>query len=85
MKLKIFFLLALLITALFAYPVGYYVLDGTQKIIDDKRIKSEKINIYVINLDSSKARYEYVQPAVKELGFETQRVSAVNGRMLPDA
>lgn len=84
MKSKILLILASLIIVLFSYPVGYYVLTNTQKIIDSKIFQPEKVNAYVINLDSSKARHDYITPLIEALGLKTARISAIDGRKLSD-
>ncbi len=84
-------ILALLLAVLFLYPVGYFVLepstDTSYKEFEDppKLPNKEPATIaYIINLDRSKERYEYVRKNVHALGFPVERISAIDGRTLSE-
>lgn len=70
------------------YPVGYFVLDSQKNPyipLDDKNTPHKKdIISYIINLDSSKERYDYVKDSIMSLGFPLERISAVNGSDLSE-
>lgn len=66
----------------FLYPVGYFVLDSNMQYKDSttKTVNSKnKVGVYVINLERSKERYEYVKNNIMALGILVERISAVDG------
>lgn len=84
-----FFTIFLLFFALsFGYPVGYFVLGGKDSVSKTKVIDNSKIvnantgngtGVYVINLDRSKERYDYIKNSIVDLGLVFTRISAVDG------
>lgn len=76
------FCILILIVA-FSYPMGYFLLNDSYPVpySENNSIK-HGIKSYVINLDRSKSRYEYVKPAVTALGFPVERVSGIDGNLL---
>jgi GR25 family glycosyltransferase involved in LPS biosynthesis len=86
---NIFKALFVLVFLAFVYPVGYFVLevDPEMKGEDQSRAIPHHqggIIAYIINLDRSKERYEYVKPNVDRLGIPSERISAVEGQALSD-
>ena len=69
------------------YPIGYYVLETDEAFkakyqIDVNAESANGVVSYIINLDRSKERYEYIKDRVYNLGFDVERISAVDGRQL---
>ncbi|CAO5677964.1 MAG: hypothetical protein HEEMFOPI_01205 [Holosporales bacterium] len=82
---KIFLGFLLLWVSLLVFPIGYYVLDKKRDISefqDDEHKKYEGVGVYVINLDRSKERLEYIMPNLLKLGLPVHRISAVDGKKL---
>ncbi len=77
----------MLFILLFGYPIGYFVLDssklnsGTSVSFMDKN-EGESVGAYIINLNRSKERYEYIKGYVKDLGLKLERVEAIDGSTL---
>ena len=79
-----------LLCAILCYPVGYFVLDNhadKQILVQQKQNSSPKsieysVGAYVINLDRSIGRYEYVKNTIYKLGLPLERISAVDGATL---
>ena len=69
---------------LLLYPFGYFVFDKTQDV-NDTQSYVKGINTYIINLERSKDRYEYVKPNITDLGFPSERIEAVDGNLLSDS
>ncbi len=66
----------------FLYHVGYFVLDTNIQYKDSttKTVNSNnKVGAYVINLERSKKRYEYVKNNIMALGISVERISAIDG------
>ena len=75
----LFFLIAL------CYPVGYFVLEKNPDIeIPENSRKKSGVITYVINLDRSKGRYEYVKDNLHALGYPVERISAVDAKAMSD-
>lgn len=74
-----------LLTLLFTYPAGYFVL-GPSKAIDEAPlfVTGEEIGAYIINLERSKERYDYVKNSVQGLGLKSERIPAVDGKNLSE-
>lgn len=68
------------------YPVGYFVLKENQSwnvnLSAHKSDDFEGVGVYLINLDRSKERYQYVRKFIDGLGMEVNRISAVDGKTL---
>ena len=68
------------IAALMLYPNGYYTLkQGNNTIVANNNFKTNKVTAYIINLDTSPQRYQYISQYVNKLGLPVQRVAAING------
>lgn len=78
-KLTLFILLLVL-----AFPIGYFILDSAELKWDMSNVdvKKSSIGVYVINLESSKERYEYIKDNIASLGFPQLRIDAVDGRKM---
>lgn len=90
MLIKSIKFLIILVFLLLVYPVGYFVLDTDPEMkgknLSDSITRHQGGAIaYIINLDRSKDRYEYVKPNVDRLGIPVERISAVEGKALSDA
>lgn len=79
----------LLLVILLALPLGYFMLSDSipasnlpKEVINN--YKKDDIIVYLINLDRSVERYEYVLPSLQRLGYDLERFSAVDGRAIPD-
>lgn len=74
----------ILFLALF-YPIGYFVSHETKssyiKQKEEGPIKKDPL-IFVINLDRSKERLLKIQPLVDQLGFNVERIAAIDGSLL---
>jgi glycosyl transferase family 25 len=87
---KILFSLLLLsvltVVACLIWPVGYFItsniVSDTKAVIASGGGNYSGIGAYIINLDRSKDRYEYVKPTISALNFPTERISAVDGKKL---
>ncbi|MBP6985379.1 MAG: glycosyltransferase family 25 protein [Alphaproteobacteria bacterium] len=74
-----------LILAVFAYPVGYYVASPAQSIaFQNSQASYAGIGAYVINLDRSKDRLDFVLPRIQQLGIPVERVPGVDGSLLSE-
>lgn len=77
----------ILLILLFGYPIGYFVLDssklntGPSVSLMDKD-EGEGVGAYIINLNRSKERYEYIKGYVKDLGLKLERIEAIDGSTL---
>jgi glycosyl transferase family 25 len=49
---------------------------------DDHEVSSGKIGAYLINLDRATERLNFVMPSISALGFQVERISAIDGRNL---
>lgn len=78
--------IAIIFLSIFGYPVGYFVLNENESAkIDIKEPNPDMIKglgVYLINLDRSQDRLEYVRDNILKLGFGLNRISAVDGRLL---
>lgn len=74
----------LIIVSFLLYPVGYYVLQENDDLIfkENNLEAYSGLVSYVINLDRSKERYDYVLPNIVSLGYPYERISAVEGKAL---
>lgn len=83
MKRLVAYSFCVLFIAVFAYPVGYYVTSKPQRIESlRKETKYAGVGAYVINLDRSKDRLEYVMPRIQALELPIERVVGVDGSLL---
>lgn len=78
-KIILFILLLMLV-----WPIGYFILDSVELKGDvmNVDVKKNSIGVYVINLGSSKERYEYIKGNIASLGFPELRIDAVDGRKM---
>lgn len=84
----ILWLCAIILAMALLYPVGYFVLGKPSNDLipqSSEKMTYKGVASYIINLDSSKERYEYVRKPVADVGFAVKRISAVNGRELSEA
>ncbi|RYE06278.1 MAG: glycosyltransferase family 25 protein [Rickettsiaceae bacterium] len=81
-KVTLKFLSCILFIVL-CFPIGYFVLPKAQNIIDDVATPHDTVS-YVINLERSIGRLQYVMPNIKKLGYKVQVISAVDGKQLSD-
>ncbi len=67
-----------------SFPIGYFIFDKKNNLNYEihKNNSYEGIGTYLINLDRSKERLKHVKNSIEKLGFETQRISAVDGAIL---
>lgn len=73
----------ILLAILLLYPTGYFVLDNHEVIHYEASSKDlSGIGAYVINLDRSKERYEYVKHNINGLGIPVERISGIDGKTL---
>jgi glycosyl transferase family 25 len=80
--------LLLIITAIVCIPTGYFVLSNSNSTVSTHNNfyhKRQGIGVYLINLDRSKKRLNYVQPKIEQLNLPWQRISAVDGVKLSQA
>ncbi len=88
MKKKILYSLSIVLILIFGYPIGYFVSHETksnQKSLEKARVDfSDTPEVFIINLDRSKERFEKIQPLVLQLGFPTKRISAIDGSKLQE-
>lgn len=75
-----FFLLSLI--AILFYVEGAFILRKNESIEQVK--PGVGVGVYVINLDSSRGRLNYVLPKIEQLGLPWKRVSAVDGKSLSE-
>jgi glycosyl transferase family 25 len=81
-KLSLLLLAGLFCLAL-CIPVGYFVLnDSENKLVVKEPVKSAGFVSYVINLDRSQERLDYITPNLHKLNFPVQRIAAVDGYKL---
>lgn len=78
--------LALLVPLLsLAVPLGYFILkEDVNSNIPVKQVANQHIASFVINLDRSKERYDYVLPSLKKLGYPIIRISGIDGKKLSE-
>lgn len=80
---KIFFILTVSIASLLVYPNKYFVLNKTNDVCSQsENWERGKVGAYVINLDRSIERFDYIKNNVTALGFPMERVSGVDGLKL---
>lgn len=77
----------ILVILLLGYPIGYFVLDSNKldnsiSISAMNRDEVEGTGAYIINLNRSKERYEYIKDSVKNLGLKVERIEAIDGSTL---
>lgn len=76
----------ILLVGLLGYPVGYFIFTESHNSTDIIYSgTTEGVGVYVINLDRSKERYEYVKDSINDLGFAVTRISAVDGSTLSES
>ena len=81
-KFKNILILSLLLLAV--YNKGYFVLEETQEKINESTPPYSGVISYIINLDRSRDRYDYVAPQVNLLGYDLVRISGVDGSSLSE-
>ncbi|MDR0407049.1 MAG: glycosyltransferase family 25 protein [Holosporales bacterium] len=74
----------ILLGGVFTYFEGAFVCEYTPIIIEGTSQDMEGTIAYVINLDRSVKRREFIMSQVMQLGFSTERVSAVDGKLLSE-
>ena len=77
----------IMLILILGYPLGYFVLPKTQLNTDiflNVKNTGSDIATYIINLDRSKERYNYIKNYVNDLGLHVERVSAVDGLTLAE-
>ena len=83
-KLKWVFLIVFILS--FGYPGGYFILDSDKSHTDAPIATDDKdavgTGVYIINLDRSKERYEYIKNYASGLEFPIERIEAVDGSTL---
>ncbi|MGC0372480.1 MAG: hypothetical protein DGJ47_001194, partial [Rickettsiaceae bacterium] len=79
--LKIFKVIFVFIILFISVPQGYYVLNSKSPYISSTP-PGCGVGVYVINLDSSKERYNYIKNNINKLEFDIKRISAVDGNKL---
>lgn len=80
------FLLSFFMAILLFYPVGYFVLENNEAALEIPQITKEGkgVGVYVINLDKSKERYEYIKNSVNKLNFKLEKIQAIDGSIISD-
>lgn len=76
--------LVILLTFLL-YPMGYFVLNDSTKtnIKENKDYAKDTVVAYIINLDRSPERLKFVKDNVEKLSVPFERISAVDGNLIP--
>lgn len=83
--IKIFLIIIL---AIICIPFGYFILEENNSFDETKmnfnidNTTNGKVISYIVNLDRSRDRYEYISANVEKLGFDFERFSAVDGSSL---
>ncbi len=65
-------------------PFGYRILPKVQKVNARDDFIPGAVGSYLINLPSSKDRYNYVMPNIEKLGYPVHTIKAVDGYALSD-
>ncbi len=65
-------------------PIGYNILPGIQKVDARNDFIPGTVGSYLINLRSSKNRYNYVMPNIEKLFYPVHTIKAVDGYALSD-
>jgi len=74
-----------LVAVIYLYPQYYYVLDTNNddiRIIEEPVFKEGSVGVYLINLDRSKERLEFVKQFVDKLKYDIHRIPAVDGNTM---
>ena len=58
--------------------------DDVNSNIATRQVENEHVASFVINLDRSKERYDYVLPNLKKLGYPVVRISGIDGKTLSE-
>ncbi|MBA4249705.1 MAG: hypothetical protein C0432_02920 [Candidatus Puniceispirillum sp.] len=81
-------MLSFILATILVYPIGYFVSHETktnQISLEKEKVSfSDTLEVFIINLDQSKERFEKIHPLVLRLGFLTKRISAVDGSQLQE-
>jgi glycosyl transferase family 25 len=85
MKKYILSISLVILLAFLSYPVGYFILDDYTKteIKENNNYVKGSIIGYIINLDRSPERLEFVKTNVEKLDIPFERISAVDGNLIP--
>lgn len=82
---KILYLLLVIFALLLAWPKGYFVLKNNANHVNPSSKKAAiGTTSYIINLERSPKRYNYVAPKVESLGYEIIRIPAIDGANLSE-
>lgn len=86
MKTFKFFILTLFITIITIFIAfdGFFILKKTNINIQNNQGPFNGIGIFVINLEKSKARYNYIIPQLQQLNLPITRINAIDGNQLSD-
>jgi glycosyl transferase family 25 len=81
---KIFFILFVGWLSILVYPINYFIFLTKQDVslYENNKRTFKGVGVYLINLDRSKDRYDYVIDKIKALGLPFKRISAVDGNLL---
>ncbi len=84
MTQKIIYSTILLIGLFFFIDDGAYILDDSHGLNypAEEGTMTDKLGVYVVNLDRSPERLAYVMPYIEKLSFPVTRISAIDGRLL---
>lgn len=66
----------------FLVPNGYFVLQDKSETIQDNTTPTKLVGTYIINLDRSPDRLQYLSKSLDKLSFPKHRISAVDGKLL---
>lgn len=87
MKKKLIYSLVLILSIIIFYPIGYFVSHETKSSRIEQKEEGplqKEPHVFLINLDRSKERLHKIKPLVEQLGFNVERIAAVDGSLLPD-
>jgi glycosyl transferase family 25 len=79
--LRLKWLLILTLILLF-YPFGYFVLEDSNLPIPNNDIEGGDLGVYLINLNRSKERYNYIKGYLIDLELPFERIEALDGSSL---
>lgn len=84
---KIMYAFVFVLTVLLIFFEGAYILNGSHGPSHDitEKLPTEKLGVYVINLDRAPDRLAYVMPSVHHLSFPVTRISGIDGKALTPA
>ncbi len=84
MKKYLLTILLLFVISCLCYPIGYFLFDKNSNIVilDNKNYVHNSVIAYIINLDRSPERLEFVKTNVEKLNIPFERISAVDGNLI---